>query len=83
VTKSVVVRVELRRPGESDRDAYIAAMGSSRALHRPWVDAPATSEAFDELLRRAADDPYLKVGGRWRDHERWAISVEQWRARRA
>jgi ribosomal-protein-alanine N-acetyltransferase len=22
---------------------------------------------------------YLKVGGRWRDHERWAIRVEQWR----
>ena len=25
---------------------------------------------------------YLKVGGRWRDHERWAIRSEQWRARR-
>jgi [ribosomal protein S5]-alanine N-acetyltransferase len=24
---------------------------------------------------------YLKIGGRWRDHERWAIRVEQWRAR--
>jgi [ribosomal protein S5]-alanine N-acetyltransferase len=28
---------------------------------------------------------YLKVGGRWRDHERWAILAETWRygARRA
>jgi len=24
---------------------------------------------------------YLKVGGRWRDHERWAIRAETWRAR--
>ncbi len=25
---------------------------------------------------------YLKIGGRWRDHERWAIRSETWRARR-
>ncbi|MFL6258212.1 MAG: GNAT family N-acetyltransferase [Thermoanaerobaculia bacterium] len=23
---------------------------------------------------------YLKIGGRWRDHERWAILSEEWRA---
>ena len=25
---------------------------------------------------------YLKVGGRWRDHERWALLAEQWRPSR-
>ena len=24
---------------------------------------------------------YLKIGGRWRDHERWAITAEEWKAR--
>lgn len=25
---------------------------------------------------------YLKIGGRWRDHERWAIIEEDWKARK-
>ena len=32
------------------------------------------------FVREGFSERYLKVGGRWRDHERWAIRAEQWRA---
>jgi ribosomal-protein-alanine N-acetyltransferase len=34
------------------------------------------------FVREGLSERYLKIGGRWRDHERWAIRVEQWRGRR-
>jgi ribosomal-protein-alanine N-acetyltransferase len=34
------------------------------------------------FVREGFSERYLKIGGRWRDHERWAIRVEQWREQR-
>jgi ribosomal-protein-alanine N-acetyltransferase len=168
-------RVRLRSLGAGDRDAFVAAMRASRAMHHAWVGPPTTAAAFGELLERARSESfeamlvcrledgaivgyfnvsqivrgplqsaflgyggvapysgqgymtegmmlvlrrafgelglhrleaniqpgnhasialarrcgfvregfserYLKVGGRWQDHERWAIRAEQWRA---
>jgi len=35
------------------------------------------------FVREGFSERYLKVGGRWCDHERWAIRAEQWRERPA
>lgn len=58
-------------------------------LHRLEANIQPGNVASIALVKRAGftregySQRYLKIGGRWRDHERWAILVEDWRKQRA
>jgi ribosomal-protein-alanine N-acetyltransferase len=54
-------------------------------LHRVEANIQPDNARSIALVKRAGfvregfSERYLKIGGRWRDHERWAILAEQWR----
>lgn len=44
-------RVLRRAPGAADQQMFLAAVARSRNLHHPWVQPPATPEAYQAFLR--------------------------------
>ena len=58
-------------------------------LHRVEANIQPTNAASIRLASRAGftqegfSRHYLKISGRWRDHERWALLAEDWKAKKS
>ena len=69
-------------------DAVVRRAFGPYRLHRLEANIQPDNERSRVLVqslgfRREGYSPrYLKIGGRWRDHERWALTIEDWKKKR-
>ena len=67
--------------------AVLAKAFGPHKLHRLEANIQPDNDASRHLLKRLGfrlegfSPRYLKIAGRWRDHERWAMTIEDWKSR--
>lgn len=65
--------------------AVLSDAFENQGLHRLEANIQPGNTASRSLVERLGfrlegfSPRYLKIAGRWRDHERWAITVEEWK----
>jgi ribosomal-protein-alanine N-acetyltransferase len=65
-------------------DAVLFDAFRNQGLHRLEANIQTGNKPSRSLVERLGfrlegfSPRYLKIAGRWRDHERWAITVEEW-----
>jgi ribosomal-protein-alanine N-acetyltransferase len=68
---------------EGLRDVVSRAFRTIR-LHRLEANIQTGNDASRRLVQRLGfrmegfSPRYLKISGKWRDHERWALTAEEW-----